>query len=92
MVANLLVIMLIIISILLIYSLLMISIEKKTFEFGVMRLTGLSSLGLVSLITIQALLFVLPALLLGFIASVPGIYIMFHTAGNDLDVKPLPSG
>ena len=52
MVANLLVIMLIIISILLIYSLLMISIEKKTFEFGVMRLTGLSSLGLVSLITI----------------------------------------
>ena len=43
MVANLLIIMLVIIAILLVHSLLLISIEKKTFEFGVMRLAGLSS-------------------------------------------------
>ena len=92
MVANLLIIMLVIISILLIHSLLMISIEKKTFEFGVMRLTGLSSFGLIALITIQALMFVLPALLFGFIASVPGLYYGYHAMGNDLDLKPLPSG
>ena len=52
MVANLLIIMLVIIAILLVHSLLLISIEKKTFEFGVMRLTGLSSLGLITLITL----------------------------------------
>ena len=52
MAANLLVIMLIIIAILLIYSLLLISIEKKSFEFGVMRLAGLSKSGLILLITI----------------------------------------
>ena len=51
-VANLVVILFVIIAVLLIYSLLMISIEKKTFEFGVMRLTGLSKNGLISLIVI----------------------------------------
>ena len=50
MVANLVVILFVIIAVLLIYSLLMISIEKKTFEFGVMRLTGLSKNGLIALI------------------------------------------
>ena len=51
-VANIIVILFAIIAILLIYSLLMITIETKTFEFGVMRLTGLSSRGLISLIVI----------------------------------------
>ena len=37
-VGNLVVILFVITAILLIYSLLMISIERKTFEFGVMRL------------------------------------------------------
>ena len=41
-IANIIVILFVIIATLLIYSLLMISIEKKTFEFGVMRLVGLS--------------------------------------------------
>ena len=49
-VANLVVILFVIIAVLLIYSLLMISIEKKTFEFGVMRLAGLSKNGLIALI------------------------------------------
>ena len=52
MVADLVVIMLVMIAILLIHSLLLISIEKKTFEFGVMRLTGLGSPGLITLIAI----------------------------------------
>ena len=37
-VGNLVVILFVITAVLLIYSLLMISIERKTFEFGVMRL------------------------------------------------------
>ena len=37
-------------SVLLIYSLLMISVESKTFEFGVMRMVGLSKSGLIYMI------------------------------------------
>lgn len=94
-VANILIILFIIIAILLIYSLLMISIETKTFEFGVMRLTGLSSSGLISLITIQAILFVLPALLSAFILSVPGlatIYYYLVSSANGYSALPIPSG
>ena len=46
-VGNLVVILFVITAILLIYSLLMISIERKTFEFGVMRLQGLTKKGLI---------------------------------------------
>ena len=91
MVANLVVIMLIIIAILLIYSLLLKSIDKKKFEFGVMRVSGLSSSGLISLIGIQALLFVVPAVILGFLASVPALYFVYHKLGSNFDVKPVPS-
>ena len=37
-------------SVLLIYSLLMISVESKTFEFGVMRMQGLNKSGLIYMI------------------------------------------
>jgi len=39
---GIIVILFIVISVLLIYSLLMISVETKTFESGVLRLVGLS--------------------------------------------------
>jgi ABC-type antimicrobial peptide transport system permease subunit len=38
------------ISVLLIYSLLMISIETKTFEFGVIRMLGVSKNGLILMV------------------------------------------
>ena len=50
-VTNLVILLFVIVAVILIYSLLMISIEKKTFEFGVMRLTGLSKNGLITLIS-----------------------------------------
>ena len=85
--------MLVLIAILLIYSLLLISIEKKTFEFGVMRMTGLSSGGLIILISEQALIFVLPAILCAFICSVPLLFVIYHFMGNAaFDVSPLPTG
>ena len=49
---NIMLIMFIIISVLLIYSLLSITIQTKTFEFGVMRLVGLSKTGFVVMIMI----------------------------------------
>ena len=82
MVANLLVIMLAMIAVLLIYSLLLISTEKKTFEFGVMRMTGLSTGRLIILIALQAIIFVLPAITCAFICSVPLLFIVYHFMGN----------
>ena len=47
---DIILIILVIVSVLLIYSLLLVSVETKTFEIGVMRLTGLTKKGLVALI------------------------------------------
>lgn len=77
-VTNLVILLFVIVAIILIYSLLMISIEKKTFEFGLMRLTGLSKNGLITLICMQALLFVLPAIIFAFILSVPILAGLYH--------------
>ena len=47
---DIMLIMFIMISVLLIYSLLMITIETKTFDIGVMRLVGLSKHGFIAMI------------------------------------------
>lgn len=57
-------------SILLIYSLLMISVESRAFEFGVIRMNGLSSKGIVYIILTQATMFVMPAVITGFIFAI----------------------
>ena len=49
---DIMLILFVIISVLLIYSLLMITIETKTFEIGVMRLVGLSGGGFVAMISV----------------------------------------
>jgi len=64
-------ILFIVISVLLIYSLLMISVETKTFENGVLRLIGLSQFNVVGMIIVQSVLFVLPSIVLGYAASIP---------------------
>lgn len=68
---EIIILMFVVLSILLIYSLLLISVESKTFEFGVMRMIGLSKTGIVSMILIQSVMFVLPSLAAGFLLSVP---------------------
>ena len=74
---NILIIMFVIISVLLIYSLLLITTETKTFEFGVMRLVGLSKTGFVTMIMLQAVFFVIPSLIFAYICSVPGLYFIY---------------
>ena len=76
---DILLIIFIVVAVLLIYSLLLISVETKTFEFGVMRLVGLTKRGFVGMILTQAGLFVLPAVLFGFILAFPAIYCMYKT-------------
>ena len=74
---DILLILFVIVSVLLIYSLLLISIETKTFQIGVMRLVGLSKGGFVAMIFTQSAMFVLPALILGFASSVPLMYLLY---------------
>ena len=74
---DILLIMFIIVSILLIYSLLLISVETKTFDIGVMRLVGLSRMGFIAMIFTQAAFFVFPALFTGFICSFPCIKMIY---------------
>ena len=76
---DILLIIFVVVSVLLIYSLLLISVETKTFEIGVMRLVGLTKLGFVGLILTQAAMFVFPAVLLSFILSVPVIWALYAT-------------
>lgn len=74
---DILMIIFAVVSVLLIYSLLLISVETKMFEIGVMRLIGLTKLGFVGMILTQASMFVLPAVILGFSASIPLTYVLY---------------
>jgi ABC-type antimicrobial peptide transport system permease subunit len=69
----------VIVAILLIYSLLMISVETKTLEIGILRILGLKKIGLVGMILTQASIFVLPAVVCGFIMAYPVIYLLYST-------------
>ena len=74
---DILLILFVIVSVLLIYSLLLISVETKTFQIGVMRLVGLSKGGFVAMIFIQSAMFVLPAVVLGFSSSIPLMHLLY---------------
>jgi ABC-type antimicrobial peptide transport system permease subunit len=49
---DIIIILFVVISVLLIYSLLIVSIESKSFEIGVMRMMGLSTNGLILMIVL----------------------------------------
>jgi len=85
----------IIISILLIYSLLMVGIDQKTFEIGILRMVGISKIGLILMIFLQSIMFVAPAILLGFIISIPCLavcYSMIFQQKLSEGFTPIPSG
>jgi len=75
---GIIVILFVVISVLLIYSLLMISVETKTFENGVLRLVGLSKINCISMILIQSFIFVIPSITIGYMASIPALMYIYH--------------
>jgi len=86
---SLILAILFILGTILIYNILLVSVETKTFEFGVIRMIGLSKTGIAQLIFVQALSFAVPAIILGLIASVP----LLMYIGNILESKlstPIP--
>mgnify|MGYP000368415639 CR=1 FL=1 len=87
---DVLLLIFIVVACLLIYSLLLISVETKTFEIAVMRLVGLNKGGLISLIMTQAALFVIPAVVVGFIFSVPSIWFIYSMLFTE-DLGYMPS-
>jgi ABC-type antimicrobial peptide transport system permease subunit len=81
------------ISVLLIYSLLMLSVESKSFEFGVMRMVGLSKQSIIFLVILQSFLFVVPSIISGFGVSLAFLQVAKYYADVNLqmDFDPIPS-
>ena len=85
---DIIILLFVIIAILLIYSLLMISVETKTLEMGIIRMVGLSKLGITVMVLIQGLMFVIPAIILGFALSSPALKIIYsYLFSDDLGVE-----
>ncbi|KAJ3281845.1 hypothetical protein HK104_011247 [Borealophlyctis nickersoniae] len=68
-IATIVIALLCVLSCFLIYSLLMVSVETRTFELGVLRMIGQTRKGIVSLLLIQATTYSLPAWVLGLTLS-----------------------
>ena len=91
---DIIILLFIILSVLLIYSLLMIQVESKSFEFGVMRMVGLSKFGIINMILLQGFMFVVPSVIVGFGLSFPSLSILYQNlfdADMGVDTKPVPS-
>ena len=80
---DVIVILFVIVAILLIYSLLLISVETKTFEIGIMRMVGLSQNNFIGMIFTQSFLFVMPSVICGFILYVPAIWLVYRYLFTD---------
>ena len=53
------------------------SVEQKSFENGIMRLVGLTNYGYMAMIITQAIMFVLPSIVLGYFVSIPLLWYGF---------------
>jgi len=90
---NLVMLLLFSLSVLLIYSLLMLSVESKSFEFGVMRMVGLSKNNIILLVILQSFMFVIPSIISGFVVSLTVLQIGKYYAETQLqmDFEAIPS-
>jgi len=91
---SIIIVLFVVVSILLIYSLLMISVETKTFETGVLRLLGLTKYDCIQMILIQSFFYVIPAIILAYLASIPSLYGIFaamFAKQPEIEVAPIPS-
>lgn len=81
------------ISVLLVYSLLMFSVESKSFDLGVMRMVGLSKNNVIVLIIVQSFMFVIPSIICGFSVSLIILRVAKHFAENNLhiDFEAMPT-
>lgn len=85
-VLNIIIVVLFTLSVMLLYNLLLVSIETKTYELGVLRVLGLNKLGIISLIITQSLSYVFPAVIAGFAASFPILQLVMGALKNAMGV------
>lgn len=62
---NIIVLFIFFLSVLLIYSLLMVSVEARTFELGILRMVGMTRTRLAGLVLTQAAFFAVPGIAIG---------------------------
>eukprot|EP01017_Pseudomicrothorax_dubius_P050299 TRINITY_DN9493_c0_g1_i2.p1 TRINITY_DN9493_c0_g1~~TRINITY_DN9493_c0_g1_i2.p1 ORF type:complete len:366 (-),score=79.88 TRINITY_DN9493_c0_g1_i2:10-1107(-) len=89
---NVIVFVLFVLSVVLIYSLLMVSVDTKTFENGVLRVMGFTKRGLVELVLVQALSFTIPAIIIGLLLTLPVLSFVNNIFKTqiDLDIGIVP--
>ena len=83
---------LLLLSIVLLYSLLLVSVETKTYEMGIMRMLGMNKIGIILMILVQAFSFVVPGIILGLIGSIPFLMIarseIKNAIGAEISINP----
>jgi len=90
---NVVLILMCSISILLIYSLLMVSVQQKTFDTGVLRMVGVSKLDCVLFNSMQTLAFVISALIFSYAAGMLINYLLLsqlYSPEMGLTFNPTP--
>ena len=90
---NIVLFVFMVISILLIYSLLMIGVETRTLETGIMRMVGTNKKGLIMMVAIQSGMFVIPAVIAAFLLSFGFIALCYKYAFEvelDQGFEPVP--
>lgn len=68
-VTNMIILLFSCLCIMMLYNLLLVSVETKTYELGVIRILGLNKLGVVFLILTQSVSFVFPGVIIGLLLS-----------------------
>ncbi|KAL4473742.1 hypothetical protein ABPG74_022606 [Tetrahymena malaccensis] len=68
-VTNMIILLFSSLSIMMLYNLLLVSVETKTYELGVLRIIGLNKIGVVIMILSQSLSFVIPGVIIGILLA-----------------------
>ena len=84
---NMILFILFLLSVILLYSLLLVSVETKTFDLGVVRVLGLNKIGVIIMILLQSLSYVIPGIILGLILSIPALSYAGKALNNAIGVK-----
>eukprot|EP01060_Flectonema_neradi_P010229 TRINITY_DN17355_c0_g1_i1.p1 TRINITY_DN17355_c0_g1~~TRINITY_DN17355_c0_g1_i1.p1 ORF type:complete len:1106 (+),score=147.38 TRINITY_DN17355_c0_g1_i1:33-3320(+) len=87
---SLVIFVFVVLSVILIYSLLMINVDTRTFELGVLRMVGMKRRDVIQLVLVQAMLYTIPAIITGMLAAY-GTWIMLKGMLEDSLVLSLPS-
>ena len=87
---SLVIFVFVVLSIILIYSLLMINVETRTFELGVLRMVGMKRRDVVQLVLVQAMMYAIPAVIIGLISAF-GVWLFIKSILESTLVLTLPT-